>query len=107
MVEKRRTPSILKSTGKPIIKNPDGSISTEETITVQVQDLNKNRYTNIPTIINGKRVSEKTAIQHATQNQKNNMYPHFNSLDEAVKSAKSRSAQLGKDYANQKKEKRK
>ncbi len=100
MSEKKET---LKSTGKPIIKNPGGSISTEESITVNVKDLNKGRATNIPTIVEGKRVPEKKAIEHAVKNQAKNKYPSFNSVPEAVKAAKARSNQLGKDYEAQKK----
>ena len=105
MAEKKET---LKSTGKPILKNKGGSISTERSITVQVEDLNKGRHTNIPTIVNGKQVSEREAIGHAVKNQAKNKYPHYASEKEAVGAAKERSKQLGKDYQAQKKqEKRK
>ena len=98
-------PETLKSTGKPIIKNKNGSISTERSITVQVQELNKGRHTNIPTIINGKQVSEREAIGHAVKNQAKNKYPNFGSEKEAVTAAKKRSEQLGKDYERQKRSK--
>lgn len=97
----------LKSTGKPIIKNKDKSISTEETITVSVSELNKGKHTNIPTIINGKRVSQHTAIGHAIQNQHKTKYPSYGSVSEAVSAAKARSNKLGRDYENQKKGKKK
>jgi hypothetical protein len=46
------------TTGKPILKNADGSVSTEKTITV-TDDSGK--FYNIPTIINGKRLDSKQA----------------------------------------------
>jgi hypothetical protein len=94
-------PSILQSTGKPIISNPDNTISTEESITVNVPGLNQGKHTNIPTIINGKRVSPEEAIRIAIQNQMENPYPQFNSMQEAVAAAENRSNQLGTDYEQQ------
>ncbi len=43
---------------KPVIRNPDGSISTEETMTVE----REGRWHLVPTIISGRRVSEDQAI---------------------------------------------
>lgn len=43
------------------IQNPDGSFSSEETITVEAAELNDGKPTLIPTIIEGKRLSNKEA----------------------------------------------
>jgi hypothetical protein len=45
---------------RPVVKNPDGSISTERSITVGFDD---GVYL-LPTVVNGKIVSEKEAINH-------------------------------------------
>ena len=100
MAEKKE---VLKSTGKPILRNKDRSISTESTITISVQQLNKGKHTNIPTIIDGKRVSENEAIKHAIKHQHKHAYPAYDSVKEAVTAAKNRSDQLGKDYQKQQK----
>lgn len=52
-------PSINLNTRVPV-KNEDGSVSTEESITIEEDGV----FTNIPTIINGSRVSEEQAIEH-------------------------------------------
>ena len=80
----------LPANGKPILRNPDGSISTEETITIEVDG----KFYNIPTIVNGVRVPEHAAelLFRAGQNKP---VGEFKSLDEALKAAKERSNWLG------------
>lgn len=96
----------LKSTGKPIINNADGTISTERSITVTVPGLNNNRATNIPTIINGQQLPDHLAVEHAvSQAARGAAYESYDSVDLAVAAAKKRSEQLGKDYEAQKKRK--
>lgn len=97
----------LKSTGKPIIQNDDGTISTERSITVQHPQLNTGRATNIPTIVGGQQVSDREAIEAAiAQQSAGYMYPSYDTVDLAVAAAKSRSEQLGKDYQEQKRKKK-
>ncbi len=81
---------LLGLTGKPMLRNPDGSISTEETITIEAGG----RFYNIPTIVNGVRVEPKAAelLWRAGDNK---AVGEFKSLDEAVKAAKERSNWLG------------
>ena len=51
---------------RKVIKNSDGSISTEESITVTIDG----KYWVIPTIIDGKRVSDEEATNYAIKNNK-------------------------------------
>lgn len=79
---------------RPVLQNPDKTISTEETITIQVGD----RFYNVPTILNGKRVTKETAVQHAVRGirgVKNPPYPNFATLKEAEAGAKARSQEIG------------
>lgn len=77
--------------GRPILYNPDGTISTEEIITVSFDD----GHFNIPTIINGKRVSEEQAIE-AFKKGENKATGRFDTQAEAEKAAQERTAMLGK-----------
>jgi hypothetical protein len=80
--------------GLPRVKNHDGSISTEKTITV---GLDKKFY-NIPTIIKGKYVSKKEAIMSAKRHLKGGtIYPNFDTLDRALAAASDRSKFKGGD----------
>ena len=74
---------------KPIIKGFDKTFSTEKTITIG-QD---NKFFNIPTIINGKEISKEKAIKHFQETGEN--VGRFNTLDEAISSAKRRSERIG------------
>jgi hypothetical protein len=67
---------------KPLVKNPDGSYSSEQTITVE-QD---GKHYIVPTIYNGKKVSDEEAIQGG-QN-----VGVYDSAEEAERVAKERSA---------------
>lgn len=89
--------------GRPIVKNPDGSISTERTITVTDPRINGGKPTNIPSMYGGKEVSEQEAIARvATAGGKDpetgEVLPGFNSIEEAVAAAQARSKELGNQY---------
>ncbi|HDY68902.1 MAG TPA: hypothetical protein ENH85_14065 [Candidatus Scalindua sp.] len=68
----------------------DGGFATEKTITIE-QD---GRFLNIPTIINGKQVSQQEAIEHANRTGEN--VGAFNTQQEAVNAARRRSQEIGK-----------
>lgn len=76
---------------RPMLKNADGSISTEETITIEVDG----RYYNIPTIFNGVRVPQAAA---ELLFKAGDIKPvgEFDSLDSAVNAARDRSNRLGR-----------
>lgn len=75
---------------RPEVFNKDGTISTESTITVGWDD----RYYNIPTIINGKRVSHEEAKVAAEKNLA--QYPSFPTMEEATRQAAIRSEDIEK-----------
>jgi 2'-5' RNA ligase len=75
------------------IQNPDGSVSTELSITVTDPELNAGRPTNIPSIWGGRRVSEDEAIDNAITS--GYQFPSFDTLDDAETAARARSADLG------------
>lgn len=79
---------------RPAINNPDGTISTERSITVQADDLNGGQPTNIPTIWEGKQLSERDAIRRAVLS--GQKYPAFRSIEEAVNAARQRSEDIGR-----------
>ena len=54
------SPGNIKLEGRPQVKNPDGSISTVRTIGVNVDG----KEVLIPTVINGKVVSNEEAVKH-------------------------------------------
>lgn len=66
---------------RKVVHNSDGTISTEESITVTIDG----KYWVIPTIINGKRVNDDEAINYAIKN--NKYLGKFNTLKEADKYA--------------------
>ena len=89
--------------GRKIINLPDGSIETEKTITVTEPRINGGKPTNIPTIYNGKHVSDEEAIRIIEKNggidpDTGRKLEGFNSIKEAVTAAKSRSAELESKY---------
>ena len=47
-------------TSRTPVRNPDNSISTERSITIEEDG----EYINIPTVVNGKIVSDEQAIEH-------------------------------------------
>ncbi len=72
-----------------VVKNPDGSHSSEVTITVEAAELNDGRPTLIPSMISGKQLSVDEAIHHAIRS--GLRYPSFSSNAEASKFAMQRS----------------
>ena len=75
---------------KPIIKNEDGSISTEQTIGINIDG----KEITIPTIVNGKKVSNEEAIQLFMKG-KNNSVGTSSSIQEGNQLAENRSNQIG------------
>jgi hypothetical protein len=74
---------------RPKLSNPDGSFSTESTITVGIDG----RYYNIPTIVNGQRVGQEAAIQAARRNLE--AFPNYQTLEQALAAAANRSNAIG------------
>lgn len=81
--------TLLTHDGYPARKNPDGSHSTEVSITVTDPRLNEGKPTNIPSMWEGKEVDEDTAVNKALMSKKT--YKSFDSIESAVKAAKERS----------------
>lgn len=91
--QNRRSVGTLGANGRPMLQNSDGSVSTEESITVTDPQLNGGKPTNIPSIWNGQRLREGQAVAAAMQS--GQRFPAFGSIDEAVQAAQARSSQLG------------
>jgi hypothetical protein len=91
-IERTLTGLVLSSTGRPILGNPDGSSSTELSITVTDPRLNGGMPTNIPSIWQGHELDEDGAVLMAIQS--GQKFGAFKSVDEAVKAAKARSSTL-------------
>jgi len=97
IIEALLAPETMPSTGRPILHNPDGSISTEESITITDPRLNAGAPTNIPSIWNGRRTaSEDEAIAAALAS--GQQFQSFPTIDDAVAAAKARSEGLGREY---------
>lgn len=77
-------------TGRPILNNEDGSFSTEQTITIESDGV----FYNIPTIVNGRRVSEDEAVSLWRQG-RNPEVATARSLNEALDIARGRSRRIG------------
>jgi hypothetical protein len=78
-------------TSRPMLENQDGSFSTEETITIEVDG----RYYVIPTIVQGRRVDEDTAIG-LWRAGGNPEVAQAGSQEEADAIARNRSARIGR-----------
>lgn len=77
---------------RPIIKNPDGTFSTEETISVGFGG----RTYNIPTIWDGKRVAPEVAVENAKAAlRRGEVFPNFATVEEAKAAAPLRSKAIG------------
>jgi hypothetical protein len=87
---RQRTPR--PGTDRPI-QNPDGSVTTERSITVTEPGLNGGRPTNIPTVWDGRIVSDDEAVDNAIRS--GVPFPSFDSIPEAVRAAEQRSKDLG------------
>ncbi len=84
--------STSPTTGKAQIRNADGSISTESTITIEADG----RHVVLPTIMNGKRVSEDQAVA-AWRKGTNQAVGVFGTAGEADKFARARTARLSSE----------
>ena len=81
---------------RPQINNADGTVSTEETITSQIDGT----YFNIPTIFNGERHSEEEAVA-AFQRGENPAVGAFQELRAAEAAAEARTEEIGKKLADE------
>ncbi len=78
-------------TNRPIIHNPDGSISTERTMTIE----SDGKFILIPTIVNGKQLSQQDAIKEWKAGN-NKPVGVFKTNEEAEKYATERSKEIGR-----------
>jgi hypothetical protein len=76
---------------RPIVNNPDGSFSTEKTITVGMDG----KFLNIPTIVNGQQLTNEQAIA-AYRGGTNKAVGEYGSQAEAEAAAVARSAEIGR-----------
>ncbi len=84
---------------RPRLQNPDGTFSTEETATEMFSTPDGDRYLNFPTIVNGTRLSLDDAIM-ALQTGSSVPTGNYQSLDEALRAAQSRTEFLGRRREN-------
>jgi len=87
--------------GRLIVRNKDGSVSTEKTITVTDPGINQGRPTNIPSMYAGQVLPEQEAIKQVIQAggkdpETGRMLTGYDSINEAVAAAEKRSKELGK-----------
>ena len=75
---------------RPKIQNPDGSFSTERTITIDANG----RWYNIPTIVNGQELDPRAAIELWSRGI-NKHVGEYGSLQEAETAARERSNAIG------------
>lgn len=86
----------LPSHDKPILRNPDGSISTERTITIEAEG----KHLILPTIVEGKQVPEAEAVRLWRAGQ-NKPVGTFATAAEAETAARARTEALGQALAPQ------
>ena len=84
--------------GRPIIKNPDGSVSTERTVTFEVGG----QWINVPTMFGGKEVDPEQALEIVRKAgfldpDTKKPIPAFKSAKEAEKAAIKRSKALNEE----------
>lgn len=80
----------IAPTGRPMLDNGDGSVSTELSITITDPRLNGGRPTNIPTIWGGRRLNDDMAINSALAS--GQKFEAFPSIAAAERAAEYRSA---------------
>jgi len=83
-------------TSRPKLLNPDGSFSTERTITVSFDD----GVYNIPTIKDGERLSSKEAIKEF-KNGRIKPVGKYKTVEEAEEAAEARSGSIGRIRGNE------
>jgi hypothetical protein len=93
--------AVEEVTGRPVLRNPDGSYATMEQITVTDERINNGQPTNIPSIWDGKRLSEDESVERAAAAIASGAFVgHFvdmkayPSIDAAVEAAKKESAAI-------------
>jgi hypothetical protein len=86
--------------GRPVVRNADGTVSTEVTITVTDDRINDGMPTNIPTMFGGRKVSDEEATDIIANN--NGIDPEtgraltgYSSIEEPVTAAEQRTETLG------------
>ena len=77
---------------QPILKNPDGSMSTERTVTVP-HPSKPGKWMIIPSLWGGKQLDEESAARMAMTSGRD--FPEFNSIDEADAWAEKHSPRIG------------
>lgn len=87
--------------GRIIVRNEDGSGSSERTIGVQAEGLNMGYETNIPTMFGGQSVSPGEAIRRVRKAggrdpDTHRVLPGYRSVEEAEAAAAKRTRELGK-----------
>lgn len=85
---------------RQVVQNPDGSVSTERSITVTDPRINNGQPTNIPSMFGGQQLEQDEAISRIVaaggkDPETGRALPAFGSIEEAVSAAKARSNQLG------------
>lgn len=85
--------------GRPMIQNPDGSVSTERTITVTHPRINGGKPTNIPSMFGGKEVSEEEAARRIIRAdgkdpETGRLLLGFDTIEDAVNAARARSESI-------------
>jgi len=84
---------------KKKILNPDGSVSTVRTKTFTfTTDKGKTIFINIPTIWDGKQLTDSEAMNKAKKQGLNN-FPSFNNKKDAIAASKKRSDDIGKELS--------
>jgi len=91
----------LAPSGRRLVDNPDGTVSSERTVTVTSDEINRGRPTNIPTMFGGVELGVEDAIRRiiaagGRDPETGRQLEAFNSIEEAVKAAQERSDNIGK-----------
>lgn len=86
--------------GRPIMRNADGSVSTERSITVEIPEINGGKPTNIPTMFGGREVQPDEAIRKIIEAggrdpETGRVLPGYASNEEAENAARGRSQAIG------------
>jgi len=97
----RRKGNVVPSTGRPLIQNEDGSVSSELSITITDPRINKGKPTNIPSIWDGEKLSDEEAIERAISSGKK--FESFKTIEDAVEAAVKRSKKLDEEISKGKK----
>ena len=96
----QRLDTPAQSAGRQVVQNEDGTVSTERSITVTDERINDGRPTNIPSMFDGKQVSEEEAIKRIVEAggkdpETGRDLPAFETIESAVDAARQRSDNLG------------